>query len=445
MRIILGVSGGIAAYKAVLLLRLLKEAGHSVRVIPTKAALKFVGKATWEALSVEKVTTSVFKDVPDVAHVALGAEADLVIVAPATADLLARAACGRADDLLTATLLVATCPVVMAPAMHTQMWQHPATVANVATLRLRGIHIIEPASGRLTGSDSGPGRLPDPEEIAEIALGFERHSAQGQGPQSQNLANRISASNQAMPLDLTTSITTAPYGQNDQVGGAPHCKLVVTAGGTREPIDPVRWIGNRSSGKQGIALAQAGAELGMEVVLIAANIDNGELAKLRGNPLIGIVPVETCLEMLQAVRDVQDDADAIVMAAAVADYRPVVTENAKLKKQAGQPKRTIELIENPDILAGLCEQRKPDQVIVGFAAETGDNDHTVLEYGQAKALKKQADLLAVNDVSEGKGFGVAHNKVWLLDKNGELVGEAEGSKTDVARAIVGAIADRLPK
>jgi len=406
MRIILGVSGGIAAYKAVLLLRLLKEAGHSVRVIPTKNALKFVGKATWEALSGEPVTAQTFADVPGVAHVALGQGADLVIVAPATADLLSRAATGRADDLLTNTLLVATCPIVYVPAMHTQMWQHPATQANVATLRQRGALVIEPDSGRLTGADSGPGRLPEPGRIMAEALTF------------------------AEPEVPKTSSSRS---------------VVVTAGGTREPIDPVRWIGNRSSGKQGLAIAQAAAQRGLAVTLIAANIDQGLLDGAKAaaaGERIRIVPVETCLEMLQAVREAEPTADAVVMTAAVADYRPLLAEQAKVKKQAGEPKWSLELVENPDILAELCQRKRPGQVIVGFAAETGDAKHSVLDYGRAKAQRKGADLLAVNDVSAGQGFGTETNKVWLLNSDGDLVAEAAGTKRDVAEAIVDAIATR---
>jgi len=419
MRIILGVTGGIAAYKAALLLRLLKEAGHSVRVIPTESALKFVGAPTWEALSGESVTTSVFEDVPGVAHVALGSEADLVIVAPATADLLARAATGRADDLLTATLLVATCPVVMAPAMHTQMWQNPATQHNVSVLRERGVLVIDPDSGRLTGADSGPGRLPEPDCIAELALAFaEPHGA----PTFANGTRSDANSGPQPPAEISP------------LAGK---HLVVTAGGTREPIDPVRWIGNRSSGKQGIAIAREGAERGMQVTLIAANIDESLLAPLR-ELAIDIVPVETCLEMLAAVREVQS-AEVIVMAAAVADYRPLVVESAKLKKQAGEPQRTIELVENPDILAELCQQRRPGQVIVGFAAETGDSGTSFLEYGRQKARRKGADLLVVNDVSAGQVFGAEQNRVLILDAQGETQAEAAGSKTEVANAILNTI------
>jgi len=462
MRIILGVSGGIAAYKSATLLRLLKEAGHSVRVIPTKASLKFVGAATWEALSGEPVSTSVFDHIPEVAHVELGKTADLVLVAPATADLLSRAATGRADDLLTATLLVATCPVVMAPAMHTQMWQHPATQANVATLRERGVFVIEPDSGRLTGSDSGPGRLPDPEKIAELALGFVQKaggdsastpygSAQNDEKSepygsAQNDVTAVAPSAQERVLEHEANEVVITAGENNEKS-APSASalktLVVTAGGTREPIDPVRWIGNRSTGKQGIAIAEAGAAQGMAVTLIAANIDESELAKLRPDGNVRIVEVETCLEMLQAVREVEPQADAIVMAAAVADYRPLIAAPSKVKKQVGEPTRSIDLIENPDILAGLCEQRRPGQVIVGFAAETGDGSNSVLDYGRAKAQRKGADLLAVNDVSAGKGFGAADNKVWLLDAQGELVGEADGTKRQVAEAIIKAISARL--
>jgi len=434
VRIILGVTGGIAAYKAALLLRLLKEAGHLVRVIPTESALKFVGAPTWEALSGETVSTSVFDDVPGVAHVALGASADLVIVAPATADILARAASGRADDLLTATLLVATCPVVMAPAMHTQMWQHPATQHNVAVLRERGVLVIEPDSGRLTGADSGPGRLPDPERIADVALAFateQQSSASGERPSTYSITDGSSSA-----ADLPSSFCAAAPAADAE--SQSHPTLVVTAGGTREPIDPVRWIGNRSSGKQGVAIAAAGAERGMAVTLIAANIDQSELAPVVGNPLINIVPVETCAQLQEAVQRVQRSAGIIVMAAAVADYRPADAAATKLKKLPGIAIRSIELVENPDILAELCQQRRPGQVIVGFAAETGDDASSVLDFGRAKAIRKGADLLVVNDVSAGKGFGAETNQVWLLDSAGNTLSETAGTKRQVADAILDA-------
>ncbi|MCL2594823.1 MAG: bifunctional phosphopantothenoylcysteine decarboxylase/phosphopantothenate--cysteine ligase CoaBC [Promicromonosporaceae bacterium] len=396
MRIILGVSGGIAAYKSVLLLRLLREAGHSVRVIPTAAALRFVGAATWEALSGEPASADVFDDVPGVPHVALGQGADLVVVAPATADLLSRAASGRADDLLTATLLTARCPVALAPAMHTEMWEHPATRTNVALLRERGVHIIEPASGRLTGADSGSGRLPEPADIAREALALIPSSSCAK---SQDLAGK---------------------------------SVVVSAGGTREPIDPVRWIGNRSSGKQGIALAKTARTRGAHVTLVAANIEDAEGAA------DVVIPVETCLELRQAVRDAGAAADVIVMAAAVADFRPAMPAAVKIKKAQGPA--SIDLVENPDILAELIrEPLRAGQVVVGFAAETGDETSEVLEYGRAKARRKGADLLAVNVVGEGLGFGTATNEIWLLNAVGEQVAHAAGSKREVADAIWDAV------
>ncbi|MCL1870449.1 MAG: bifunctional phosphopantothenoylcysteine decarboxylase/phosphopantothenate--cysteine ligase CoaBC [Promicromonosporaceae bacterium] len=402
MRIVLGVSGGIAAYKAVLLLRLLREAGHAVRVIPTQAALRFVGAPTWEALSGEPVSTEVFDDVEHVQHVALGQSADLVIVAPATADLLARAASGRADDLLTSTLLAAHGPVVMAPAMHTEMWEHAATRANVATLRARGVHVIEPASGRLTGKDSGAGRLPDPEDIAREALAV---LAASRSP--QDLAGR---------------------------------RVVVSAGGTREPLDPVRWIGNRSTGRQGVALAEAARARGAQVTLVAANLE-GVGADAVADVL---VRVESTAELREAVRSAALDADVVVMAAAVADFRPAARTEAKIKKVPGQGPAPIELVENPDVLAELVRDRlRPGQVVVGFAAETGDAAGSVLDHGRAKAVRKGADLLAVNAVGAGRGFGTPDNEVWVLDATGEQVAHASGTKRQVADGLWDAVVKAL--
>ncbi|MEE6286464.1 bifunctional phosphopantothenoylcysteine decarboxylase/phosphopantothenate--cysteine ligase CoaBC [Georgenia sp. MJ173] len=398
LRILLGVSGGIAAYKAVLLLRLLREDGHQVRVIPTESALEFVGRATWEALSGEPVTTSVFAGTTDVDHVALGRSADLVIVAPATADLLSRAATGRADDLLTTTLLTVTAPVLLAPAMHTEMWQHPATVANVATLRERGIRVLDPGSGRLTGSDTGPGRLPDPARIAEAALALLI---------TQDLSGR---------------------------------RVVVSAGGTREPLDPVRFLGNRSSGRQGAQLAVEAAHRGADVTLLAAAMDPAARALIK-HPAITVAEVETTAELLDAVVRETATADVLVMAAAVADYRPADVAAGKLKKDDGPP--AVELVENPDILATVAADRPhPGLVVVGFAAETG-TDAEVLELGRAKARRKGADLLAVNAVGEGRGFGDVANAVTVLDAGGQSVGEVAGSKRDVARGLWDVIALRL--
>ncbi|MBO0610161.1 bifunctional phosphopantothenoylcysteine decarboxylase/phosphopantothenate--cysteine ligase CoaBC [Myceligenerans salitolerans] len=423
MRILLGVSGGIAAYKAVLLLRLLREQGHAVRVIPTEAALRFVGAPTFEALSGEPVTTEVFDDVPGVQHVALGQGADLVVVAPATADLLSRAAAGRADDLLTTTLLAARCPVVMAPAMHTEMWEHPATRANVAVLRERGVHVIEPASGRLTGKDTGPGRLPEPEDIAREALAV---------------------------------AVAAPPGEPAGPGDLSGKHVVVSAGGTREPIDPVRFIGNRSSGRQGVALAAAAADRGAHVTLVAANVEDSVLDAAGAGPGGGrdaasaagpgraggvtVVHVGSTAELADAVHAAAATADVVVMAAAVADFRPENTPDAKIKKVPGEAPAPIRLVENPDILAGLArERRRAGQVVVGFAAETGDAAGGVLEHGRQKARRKGADLLAVNAVGAGLGFGTASNEVTVLDGAGEVVARAAGSKRAVADAVWDAV------
>jgi phosphopantothenoylcysteine decarboxylase / phosphopantothenate---cysteine ligase len=422
MRIVLGVSGGVAAYKAALLLRLLREQGHRVRVVPTASALRFVGAPTWEALSGEPATDQVFEDVEHVPHVALGQGADLVVVAPATADLLARAAAGRADDLLTSTLLTARCPVVMAPAMHTEMWEHPATVANVATLRARGVHVIEPASGRLTGADTGPGRLPEPDEIARAALavvaGVSRVDAAGAG-------------------------AGADRGTVQDLAGR---RVVVSAGGTREPIDPVRFIGNRSSGRQGVELARAAAARGAHVTLVAANLspDVATLVRAPGGVPDAVVEVETTAQLRDAVRSAAATADVVVMAAAVADFRPAHAPDSKIKKVPGQGPEPIVLVENPDVLAELARDRlRPDQVVVGFAAETGDAHASVLDHGRAKARRKGADLLVVNAVGEGRGFAVDANDVTVVDGAGDVVATASGSKGEVADAVWDVVVPRV--
>jgi len=441
MRIVLGVSGGVAAYKAVLLLRLLREQGHRVRVVPTASALRFVGAPTWEALSGEPATDQVFEDVEHVPHVALGQGADLVVVAPATADLLARAAAGRADDLLTSTLLTARCPVVMAPAMHTEMWEHPATVANVATLRARGVHVVEPASGRLTGADTGPGRLPEPEEIARVALAV----AQAAASDGEASGRRAPARDVAAQGDPASG---EPAGTAGDVAGASRAadlaglRVVVSAGGTREPIDPVRFIGNRSSGRQGVALARAAQERGAHVTLVAANLDAHVLGPVA--PAAQVVAVESTAELRDAVRAAAATADVVVMAAAVADFRPASTPDAKIKKVPGEGPAPIVLVENPDVLAELAHERlRADQVVVGFAAETGDGSGSVLDHGRAKARRKGADLLVVNAVGNGRGFGVDVNDVTLVDGSGDVVSTASGSKREVADAVWDAVAARV--
>ena len=403
-RVVVGVSGGIAAYKACTVVRQLAEAGHEVRVIPTESALRFVGAATFEALSGQPVRTGVFEDIPEVPHVQLGKEADLVVVAPATADLLARAVHGRADDLLTATLLTARCPVMFAPAMHTEMWLHPATVENVATLRRRGAVVLEPASGRLTGTDSGAGRLPEAEEITTLAqLLLERH--------------------EALPYDL------AGY------------RLLVTAGGTREPIDPVRFIGNRSSGKQGYAVARVAAQRGAEVTLIA-----GHTAGLIDPAGVNVVRISSAQQLGEAVSKHAPEADVLVMAAAVADFRPAQVAAAKIKKGPDDQDEPplIKLVRNDDVLAGAVRARAHGQLpnmraIVGFAAETGDANGDVLFHAREKLRRKGCDLLVVNAVGDNRAFEVDNNDGWLLASDGTESALQHGSKTLMASRIVDAI------
>jgi len=403
-RIVVGVSGGIAAYKACTVVRQLAEAGHSVRVVPTESALKFVGAATFEALSGQPVRTGVFSEVDEVPHVRIGQEADLVVIAPATADLLARAVAGRADDLLTATLLTARCPVMFAPAMHTEMWFHPATVENVATLRRRGAIVLEPASGRLTGADTGAGRLPEAEEITTLA---------------QLLLERADA----LPHDLSG------------------VKVLVTAGGTREPVDPVRFIGNRSSGKQGYALARVAVQRGADVTLIA-----GHTAGLVDPAGVEVVHIGSASQLRDAVSKHAPDAHVLVMAAAVADFRPTHVATNKIKKSAdpASDATAIELTRTDDVLAGTVRARTDGQLpnmraIVGFAAETGDANGDVLLHARAKLQRKGCDLLVVNAVGEGRAFEVDHNDGWLLASDGNEVALEHGSKTLMATRIVDAI------
>jgi phosphopantothenoylcysteine decarboxylase/phosphopantothenate--cysteine ligase len=397
--VVLGVSGGIAAYKAVELLRLLTESGHDVTVVPTESALAFVGTPTWAALSGHPVHTAVWDDVHQVPHVRIGQSADLLVIAPATADLLAKAAHGLADDLLTNTLLTARCPVVFAPAMHTEMWEHAATQANVATLRSRGCVVIEPAVGRLTGADSGKGRLPDPAEIYAVCV---RLLARGLAP---DLAGR---------------------------------RVLVSAGGTREHLDPVRFLGNRSSGKQGYALARTAAARGAEVVLIAANVALPDPAGVK------VVRVTNALELRDAVLAESLSADVVVMSAAVADYRPLERQATKRKKTETL---SLELVQNPDVLAELAAQRRPGQVLVGFAAETGDADGSVLEHGRAKLARKGSDLLVVNEVGEAghpTGFEGEQNAAIVLGSDGSATEIPLGSKEAVADTVWDLVAARLP-
>ncbi|GAA5211169.1 bifunctional phosphopantothenoylcysteine decarboxylase/phosphopantothenate--cysteine ligase CoaBC [Microbacterium kyungheense] len=401
MFVVVGVTGGIAAYKTVQLVRLLVKAGHDVHVVPTDDALRFVGLPTWEAISRHPVTTSVHDDVARVRHVSLGQSADLVIVAPATANTLAKMTAGIADDLLGTTLLATTAPVVVAPAMHTEMWRHPATVHNMAVLQERGVIVVGPEEGELTGGDSGPGRMTEPEAILEAALA-------------------------AVTVDVP--------------GDLAGLRVVVSAGGTREPIDPVRFIGNRSSGRQGVAVALAAADRGAEVVLVAAHVDEGVLAEASTHPAVRVVGAGTAAELGAAVETETDAADVVVMAAAVADYRVAEVSTLKRSKEAApQGGITLDLVENADILAGLVRQRREGQTIVGFAAETPGEGGTLLDRGRRKAARKGTDLLAVNEVGWTRGFESADNAVTVIDAAGEVVAARRGSKRDVADALWDAV------
>jgi phosphopantothenoylcysteine decarboxylase/phosphopantothenate--cysteine ligase len=412
-RVILGVGAGIAAYKACELLRLLREAGHAVRVVPTPDALRFVGEPTWAALSGEPVTTDVWTGVPDVPHVKLGQTADLVLVAPATADLLARAAGGRSDDLLTATLLTARCPVVYAPAMHTEMWEHPATQHNVATLRARGAVVVEPAVGRLTGKDTGKGRLPDPAELFALA---ERVIAAVPDTSGAGPVQAGPADSGRLPLPLRGK------------------RILVSAGGTREELDPVRFLGNWSTGRQGYAFARSAVARGGDVTLVAANVELPDPAGAK------VVRVTSARDMHAAMLGEAAQADVIVMTAAVADFRPVTRSGGKIKKDGTLPP-PIELTENPDILADLSARRRAGamQVIVGFAAETNPD----LDAARAKLARKGADLLVVNQVGDGLGFGAADNEWLVLDSAGAVTAVTRRSKDALADTVLALVAGRL--
>jgi phosphopantothenoylcysteine decarboxylase/phosphopantothenate--cysteine ligase len=387
LRVVVGISGGIAAYKAVGVVREFVLRGHDVHVVASDAALRFVGRPTLEAISRNPVQTELFDGVAEVRHVALGQSADLVVVAPATAHTLAKLAAGLADDLLGTTILASTAPLVVAPAMHTEMWQNAATRANVATLRARGVHIVGPASGQLTGSDSGPGRMAEPVDIADGALAALR------------------------PRDL--------------VGR----RVVVTAGGTREPLDPVRFIGNRSSGRQGVALAEAARDRGADVVLVAAHLEVSAPAGVE------VREVSTTEELRGATLAAASGADVVVMAAAVADYRPESVAEGKIKKEQQGDELELRLVRNPDILAELSTERA-QRTVIGFAAETEPDDAALLELGRAKLARKGCDYLVVNRVGWSEGFTTAGNDVVIVSGPGDIVARASGTKREVADAIL---------
>lgn len=404
LNIVVGITGGIAAYKAVGVVRALVLAGHDVHVVPTEGALRFVGRPTLEAISRNPVHSDLYEGVAEVRHVAIGQAADLIVIAPATANSIAKLATGLADDLLGNTVLASEAPVVIAPAMHTEMWRNPATQANIATLRARGVTIVGPAVGQLTGADSGPGRMEEPEAIVDAALAVAA-SARG------DLA--------VAPGDLTGR------------------RVVVSAGGTREPLDPVRFLGNRSSGKQGIAIAEAARARGAQVTLVAANLEVAEPAGCDTRR------VSTALELQAAVTDAARGADVVVMAAAVADYRPVSVSEAKIKKDQSDDGLTLELVRNPDILAGLGHAPHDGTLLVGFAAETEPDDEHMLELGRAKREAKGADLLVLNRVGWTEGFASDENSAVVIGVDGEVVTRLHGTKVSVADGILDVVVSKL--
>jgi phosphopantothenoylcysteine decarboxylase/phosphopantothenate--cysteine ligase len=396
--VVVGITGGIAAYKAVGVVRGFVLAGFDVHVVPTESALRFVGLPTLEAISRNPVTTSLYDGVAEVRHVALGQRADLIVVAPTTANTLAKLAAGLSDDLLGTTVLASRAPVLLAPAMHTEMWQHPATTANVALLRSRGVTLIGPAHGPLTGGDTGPGRMSEPDDIVAAGLALLG------GPEERD--------------DLRAE------------------RVVVSAGGTREPLDPVRFLGNRSSGRQGLAIAQAAAERGADVVLVAAHLDADVAAEAAAVDGLRVVPVGTTAELAVAMEEVAADATLVVMAAAVADYRAAEVAERKIKKDDTGDELTLRLVRNPDVLAGLAATRVPGRLVVGFAAETAGDREELLALGRAKVARKGADLLVLNRVGWTDGFGTPDNEVVVIDGRGEVVAEAAGSKRSIADLLL---------
>jgi len=435
LTVVVGVTGGIAAYKAVGVIRALVLEGHSVHVVATENALRFVGRPTLEAISRNPVATDLYEGVAEVRHVAIGQSADLIVIAPATANTIAKLAAGLADDLLGNTVLASTAPLVIAPAMHTEMWRNPATVANIATLRARGVTIVGPASGQLTGTDSGPGRMEEPEVIVRAALraaGATPRAVEAPAPIALP-SGETAAVNDVVVLSERRRANEAarlPRGGVDLAGK----RVVVTAGGTREPLDPVRFLGNRSSGRQGVAIASAAQARGADVVLIAAHL---EVEPPEG---VELIEVQTALELQEAVEEAARAADIVVMTAAVADYRPAETQDAKIKKSDHGDRLTLELVANPDILAGLSARKRDGQVVVGFAAETEPDPQALIDLGRTKLEHKGSDFLVLNQVGWSHGFATESNEVVVLRKGGDIVMEASGSKLSVADRILDVIA-----
>ena len=476
MRIIVGIGGGIAAYKAAMLLRLFAKNGDEVIAMPTPNATKFVGVPTLEALSGNPVSTDVFDRVPEVNHVRQAEQADAVVIAPATADLLARLAAGRADDLLSSTVLTTHAPVILAPAMHTQMWEHPATQANVQTLRSWGYHVIEPAIGRLTGPDSGPGRMPEPEDIFTVALDVIARFPKGQvhpvytpgyapteplytGTEQERLAAARAATltsallgqNEPGQVEPSQADSGRATGASESLRGPLVGRLVViTAGGTREALDPVRFLGNRSTGKQGVALAEAARDLGATVHLIGANL---EVPAPEGVQLTRVV---SALELREATLEASAAADVLIMSAAVADFRPAEFAEFKIKKSAdSEDAPVIQLVRNPDILREVVVRRQQareagestlgPKLIVGFAAETGSAEKTPLELGREKLQRKGTDFLAVNTVGVNRGFGTDDNTITLLSTLNDEAPVFSGSKKELSVRLLEHVAAFLPE
>lgn len=466
MRIIVGIGGGIAAYKAAMLLRLFAKNGDEVIAMPTPNATKFVGVPTLEALSGNPVSTDVFDRVPEVNHVRQAEQADAVVIAPATADLLARLAAGRADDLLSSTVLTTHAPVILAPAMHTQMWEHPATQANVQTLRSWGYHVIEPAIGRLTGPDSGPGRMPEPEDIFAVALDVIARFPKGQvhpvytPGYAPTKPLYTGTEQERMAAARAATLTSALLGQGDsnQATGASESLrgplagrlVVITAGGTREALDPVRFLGNRSTGKQGVALAEAARDLGATVHLIGANL---EVPAPEG---VQVTRVVSALELREATLEASAAADVLIMSAAVADFRPAEFAEFKIKKSAdSEDAPVIQLVRNPDILREVVVRRQQareagestlgPKLIVGFAAETGSAEKTPLELGREKLQRKGTDFLAVNTVGVNRGFGTDDNTITLLSTLNDEAPVFSGSKKELSVRLLEHVAAFLPE
>ena len=471
MRIIVGIGGGIAAYKAAMLLRLFAKNGDEVIAMPTPNATKFVGVPTLEALSGNPVSTDVFDRVPEVNHVRQAEKADAVVIAPATADLLARLAAGRADDLLSSTVLTTHAPVILAPAMHTQMWEHPATQANVQTLRSWGYHVIEPAIGRLTGPDSGPGRMPEPEDIFAVALDVIARFPKGQvhpvyTPGYAPTEPLYTGTEQErMTAARAATLTSALLGQGDSSQAEPSqasgvseslrgplsgLLVVITAGGTREALDPVRFLGNRSTGKQGVALAEAARDLGATVHLIGANL---EVSAPEG---VQVTRVVSALELREATLEASAAADVLIMSAAVADFRPAEFAEFKIKKSAdSEDAPVIQLVRNPDILREVVVRRQQareagestlgPKLIVGFAAETGSAEKTPLELGREKLQRKGTDFLAVNTVGVNRGFGTDDNTITLLSTLNDEAPVFSGSKKELSMRLLEHVAAFLPE